>query len=102
MASGKGPTEEGQRAVTLMEDGAKPDAGCVAVHDEKLVEVRHLEDMPCREGLLQGLKRRGCLCILGKSVTAQEAGQGCNNQPEVPDKFPVVAREAQEAAEGPR
>ena len=70
MASGKGTAEESQRPLSLMQDGAETDTGCIAVHDEQLVEVRHLEDGPCREGLLEGLERLATMQITPRGSVA--------------------------------
>lgn len=59
MTGGKRPAKEGQWPIALVKDGAKPHARGIAIHDEQLVEVRHLEDWPWRKGLLEGLERLG-------------------------------------------
>jgi hypothetical protein len=53
-----------------VKDGSKPRARGIAVHDEPLVEVRHLEDWPCRKGLLEGLECLGHLYAPRESVAA--------------------------------
>jgi hypothetical protein len=101
MASGERPTEEGQRPLPLIEDGAEPDARGVAVHDEWPIEIRHLEHGPCRERPLKRLEGLCGLRVPGEGVVAQEAGQRRGDEAKVPDVLPVVAREPQEAAKSP-
>ena len=49
MAHGERPAKERERSVALMKDSAKPHTRGVAVHDERAVEVKHLEDGTRRE-----------------------------------------------------
>jgi hypothetical protein len=44
MASDEGAAEEGQRSLALVEDGSDADAGGIAVHHERHVEVRQQVD----------------------------------------------------------
>jgi hypothetical protein len=81
-----------------VKDGAKPRARGIAVHDEQLVEVRHLEDWPCRKGLLEGLEYLGRLRVPRESVAAQKACKGRDDEAEFLDEFLVVAGETQETA----
>jgi hypothetical protein len=85
-----------------VEEGAEADAGGVAVHHERHVEVRHLEDGSHHERPLES--REGCsrLLVPGEGVALKEARQWRGDEAEVPDVLPIVAGEAQEAAESPR
>ena len=102
MASGEGAAEEGERSLALVEDGAEADARGVAVHHERHIKVRHLEDGSRRERPLESLECRSRLLVPGEGVASKETRQWRGDEAEVPDVLPVVAGEAQEAAERPR
>jgi hypothetical protein len=84
-----------------VEDGTEANARGVAVHHERHVEVRHLEDGSRRERPLESRDFRSRLLVPGEGVTSKEAHQWCSNEAEVPDVLLIVAGEAQEAAESP-
>jgi hypothetical protein len=44
VVGGERPTEEGQGALSLVKDSAEACTRCVAVDDELLIKVRHLQD----------------------------------------------------------
>ena len=99
---GEGPAEISERTFTLVKDGAEPHPGGIAVDHERPCEVRHLENGARREGPLEGLECRGGLVIPDERIATQEARERCRDEAEVPDKFPVVPGETQEAAQGAR
>jgi hypothetical protein len=73
MASGEGAAEEGQRSLTLVEDGVKADARGVAVHHEWHDEIRHLEDGSRREHPLESHECHSRLLVPGEGVASKEA-----------------------------
>jgi hypothetical protein len=54
-----------------VEHDAKPDPGCVAVDEEQLVEVRHLEDGSSRQGAFERLE-----CVLRVLVPCKGVARG--------------------------
>jgi hypothetical protein len=58
-----------------VEDSAEADAGGVAVHHERHVEVRHLEDGSRRGRPLESRERRSRLLVPGEGVASKEARQ---------------------------
>ncbi|KAJ1255698.1 hypothetical protein BS78_K170100 [Paspalum vaginatum] len=102
VAGSERPDEEREGPDALVEDGAKPYAGGIAVDDEGPGKVRHLQHRPCSQGFLERLKGHPCVLIPGERVAAQQPGEGGGDDAEVPYELPVVARKPQEAAEAPR
>src|SRR4051812_28582678 len=91
MARSERPAEEGEGPIALMKHGAKTGARGVTVHHEWTVEVGHLEDGARREGPLEGLERRRRLVVPSKGIAAKQPREGRRDEPELPDKLPVVA-----------
>ena len=54
VAGSEGSTEEGQGSRPLVQNGAKPDAGGVAVDHKLALKVGHLQDRRRRERPLEG------------------------------------------------
>src|SRR4051812_17620021 len=102
MAQSERSAEESEGPIALMKNGAEPGARGVTVHHERAVEVGHLEDGACCEGPLEGLERRRRLVVPSEGVAAKQPREGRRDESEFPDKFPVVADEAEEPAESPR
>ena len=73
MASGERPAEESEGSRALMKDGAEPRAGRVAVDDEDLVEIGHLEHGARGERALERLEGRLGVVVPLERVSAQEA-----------------------------
>jgi len=90
MTSGERPAEERERPGALVEDGAEPHTGGVAVHHEQLAEVGHLEDGPGRDGAFERLEGLLGVRVPDESIPAQETRQGRRDEAEVPDEFPVI------------
>ncbi|KAJ1276155.1 hypothetical protein BS78_05G192500 [Paspalum vaginatum] len=101
VAASKRPAEEGEGSRALVENGAEPHAGRIAVDDEGPVEVRHLEDRACGQSALERLEGRGSLGVPCERVAPQEPGEGRRDDAEIPDELPVVPGEPQETAEAP-
>ena len=101
MPSSKWSAEEGEGSGALVEDGAKPRTRSVAVHHEALVEVRHLEYGARGEGALKRPERHLGVLVPSERVAPQETRKRSGDVPEVPDEFPVVACEAQNATHAP-
>jgi hypothetical protein len=56
MMYNKCPAEESEGSNVLVEDSAKPRARSVAIHNELLVKVRHLEHWTRGQGALEHLE----------------------------------------------
>jgi hypothetical protein len=71
MAGGKRLAEVGEGPSTLMKDRTEPRTRRVAVNDEELGEIQHLEHRPCRQGVLKGVEG-GCRVVVpSKRVSPQ-------------------------------
>jgi hypothetical protein len=91
----KGTAEERHRSRALVKDGAEARTGGVAVHDEGLLEVRHLKDRTCGQGCFQLLEGDLGVVVPGEGIVP--ARERCRDDTEVTDELLVVAGEAQEA-----
>lgn len=94
----EGSAEECKGYHILMQHGAKPHTGGVAVQDEELVEARHLEHRPRGQGVLECLERRVCLVGPGKGILAQQVCQQSGDGAEIPDELPFSTRRGSESA----
>jgi hypothetical protein len=90
MLGSKQVAEKCDRSDSLVEDSAEPDARRVAVDDEQLVEVWHLEDGARCEGVFERLECALSLRVPRESNLAEESGQGRRDVAEVADEFSVV------------
>ena len=94
--------KERQRVLVLEEHCAEPVAGCIALDDEGVVEVRQGEDGRCRHGCLEGGERHNGFQSPGEPFLAEEGYQGGGDRAEFPNKLAVVPHQAEEALDCPR
>jgi hypothetical protein len=87
----KGAAEERHRSRVLVKDDAEARTGGVTVHDEGLLEVRHLKDRTRGQGCLQLLEGGLSVVIPGEGIASQKAHERCRDDTEVADELPVVA-----------
>jgi hypothetical protein len=87
----KGAAEERHRSRVLVKDDAEARTGGVTVHDEGLLEVRHLKDRTRGQGCLQLLEGGLSVVIPGEGIAPQKAHETCRDDTEVADELPVVA-----------
>jgi hypothetical protein len=98
MPGGKRSAEERDGSGSLVEHGAKPNPGRVAVDDEQLVEVRHLEDGSSRQGAFKCLERVLRVLVPCEGAAEEKAGEGSYDEAKVADELPIVPGQPQEPA----
>lgn len=88
----KGSAEESDGAGTLVKHRAKAGARRVAVHGERLLEVRKMQHRGNRQGLLEGVERRGGLVVPREHVFPEQLSEGRGNGPDVLNKAAIEPR----------
>lgn len=94
-----GAAEEGDRAGALVKNRTDTCAGCIAVDDEPGGEVRQGQGWPGGEGRLERQERLSSGRRPQKGLALEQGRQWSSDGAVVLDEAPVVAGEAEEAAQ---